>query len=252
MIPVPNGYARLEHEGADVVVLADCTTAVREVLRQGTLYAWGEAHPERRVFAGRVPAYAVPLPYGGPVVVVRHVQHGGLLASLTRDLFLAPTRAPYELGISLLMHHLGIATPRVAGYAVYRAAPLVRRADVMTIEIAGGLDLGKALIDADDAARQALLPLVASLMRALARAGAWHPDLNVKNILLAPDAAGTTRAHVLDVDRVRLVPPGDPHVAAANFDRLARSARKWRALHGAGFDEAELSTLRELIQHPAA
>ncbi len=68
----------------------------------------------------------------------------------------------------------------------------------------------------------------AALLGALTQAGAWHPDLNVKNILLVPDDAGELHPAVLDVDRVRFVPPGDPDVGAQNLGRLDRSIRKLR------------------------
>jgi hypothetical protein len=59
------------------------------------------------------------------------------------------------------------------------------------------------------------------LLAALTRAGAVHPDLNARNIVVA----GKT-AYVLDVDRVYFLPPDDPRVVARNRARLVRSARK--------------------------
>jgi 3-deoxy-D-manno-octulosonic acid kinase len=183
-------------------------------------------------------------------VVVRHSHHGGLLAPLRGDLFFPPTRAPYELLVSYVLSAAGVRTPPVMAIAVYRAGVLLRRSDVVTLEVPGR-DLGAALIEGDPSSRASWIGSIGQLVRALADAGAWHPDLNVKNILLVPDEAGGERAFVLDVDRIQFAPPGDPNVMGANLDRLERSVRKWRARHGGGFDDRELLRLREIASAPA-
>ena len=83
-------YCRLNLPRVDAVAMVALADPVREILQTGTIYAHAESHPSRRSLAGRGPAYAIPL--GPERAVVRHVRHGGLLASLTSDLFLAPTR----------------------------------------------------------------------------------------------------------------------------------------------------------------
>jgi 3-deoxy-D-manno-octulosonic acid kinase len=211
-------------------VLREAAGAVDDVLRGGTLYDFAAGHPEARPLMGRAPAYAVPLPGGAGRVVVRHSRHGGLLAPLTGDRFLAPTRAPRELATALRLAHAGVPTPELVAYALYPAGPLLRTADVATREVEGGRDLAAALagdlagLGADSTT--AALTAVAELLRHLAAAGARHPDLNVKNILLGPARAGAPRAYVLDVDRVTFEAPHSPRLAAANFARLARSLRK--------------------------
>jgi hypothetical protein len=62
----------------------------------------------------------------------------------------------------------------------------------------------------------------------LAAAGAQHPDLNLKNVLISSRDDGYS-AYLLDVDRVAFHVPGDPMVARANLDRLLHSLRKWSA-----------------------
>lgn len=251
--PVPQGYVRLDLPHADVVVHQRLADATRAALAGGaTLYAWAEAHPAHRQLHGRLPAHAAPLGDDAPRVVVRHSHHGGALAPLLRDLFLPPTRAPIELATSILLARAGVPTPPVAGYAVYKAGPLLRRADVMTVELPGD-DLGAALrAVTTDQERDRLVSPVAALLGALTQAGAWHPDLNVKNILLVPDDAGELQPAVLDIDRVRFVPPGDPNLRDANYQRLIRSVAKWKGLHGAGFTDDNLRDLRErLLQDEA-
>lgn len=243
---------RLPHAGAEVVAHHKLADAVATTLASGTLYDWARGHPQRRVLQGRLPVYAAPLPNDGPRVVVRHAHHGGRLAPLLGDRFLPPTRAPAELVTSLILAHAGVPTPPVVAYAVYRAGPLLRRADVMSVELPGQ-DLGAALLAAsNDAEQSALVTPVATLLGALTQAGAWHPDLNVKNILLIPDDGGALHPAVLDVDRVQFVPPGDPNLRDANFQRLDRSVAKWRRLHGAGFSDRAMREIRDrLVQDEA-
>ncbi len=90
-----------------------------------------------------------------------------------------------------------------------------------------------------------ILVAMARLLRALAQAGAWHADLNLKNIYIAGNGADLT-AYLLDVDRVTF--PGGRDIASRNFKRLARSARKWRVRWGLDFDEDSLSRLAVLAE----
>lgn len=247
--PPPEGYVRLDDTRSVVVVHRSVADSVRTALDagDGSLYTWAAGHAELRELQGRLPAYAVPLPGGAARVVVRRSHHGGMLARVLGDRFLPPTRAPRELATSLLLARSGVPTPPVAAYAIAPAGPLLKHVDVLTLELPG-TDLGESLqaMPTSAARRELLLP-VAALLGALSRAGAWHPDLNVKNILLTRDESGQLQPAVLDVDRVRFVPPGNPKLRDANLQRLARSVRKWRTTRGVGFDDAELAELREMV-----
>jgi hypothetical protein len=178
-------------------------------------------------------------------VVVRHNRHGGLFAPVTRDLFVTPTRAPYELAVSMRLIALGVRTPDVLMYGVHRVAPLIRRSDVVTREITGGRDLSTYMLpSASGPEREQAWRAARELVLSLNDAGARHHDLNVKNILLAPSRRGLA-AWVLDVDRVDFGERDSVAVRRGNAERLLRSARKWRELHGALFDERELARLLE-------
>ena len=246
---MPAGYVRLDDPRADVVVHQSLADAVRAALEagRGSLYAWAAGHADRRELQGRVTVYSVPLPGEAPRVVVRRSHHGGQVARFLGDLFFPPTRAPRELVTSLYLAQAGVPTPPVAAYAVTRAGVLFRRADVVTVELPG-IDLGTMLVGATtEQARRELLPPVAALLGVLTQAGAWHPDLNVKNVLLLRNESGELHPAVLDIDRVRFVPPGGPSLREANLQRLARSNRKWRGQRGAGFEDREIQELREML-----
>jgi hypothetical protein len=70
----------------------------------------------------------------------------------------------------------------------------------------------------------------------LRRAGAYHPDLNLKNIFIRETNNGPV-AYVLDVDRIEFGEPGSLDVAERNLRRLVQSTRKWRAKWGLDIDE---------------
>ena len=237
-IPPPSGYRRFLIRGAEVVSHSDVLDAVRTALASGSLYDYASHHPKARALSGRAVAYAVPLPDGARVVV-RHNRHGGLFGPVTGDVFLAPTRAPYELDVALRLEKLGVATPQVLAYAIYQAGAVLRRSDVLTREVPNSRDLSEILVRSDERLRVAALSAAASLVGKLASVGARHHDLNVKNVLLTDSAEGP-RALILDVDRVTFHAPGDVTVLERNLERFVRSARKWRERGGAKITDEEL------------
>lgn len=240
---LPAGYVRVASGRYASVVRVEHRADAEAMLAEGTLYEAAARDLAALRYVGRGVAYAIALPITGARVVVRHNRHGGLFARLTRDFFLPPTRAPYELAVSLRLAALGVRTPDVLMYGVHRVAPLVRRSDVVTREIVGGRDLATFMMpDALPLERSQAWTAARELVLALNAAGARHHDLNVKNILIAPGERGLD-AWVLDVDRVDFGEPGSEPVRQGNSARLLRSARKWRALHGAVFDERELAPL---------
>jgi 3-deoxy-D-manno-octulosonic acid kinase len=250
MTQAPAGYTRFLQGGADVVALGACAEAVRRALGARSLYDYAASHPGRRELRGRGVAYAVPLPDGETRVVVRHSRHGGLLAPVTGDRFFPPTRAPHELRAALRLAEAHVATPEVIAYATYPAGAVFRRSDVATREVVGGRDLGDVLARAADGeARSEALRATAGLLRALERAGARHPDLNVTNVLIVATDGLPARALVLDVDRVVFGERGDARIGAANVRRLLRSARKLRANGRITIGDDELTRLAEAAGH---
>jgi 3-deoxy-D-manno-octulosonic acid kinase len=248
----PAGYERLIGNRIEAVGLSTLATPLVEALREGSFYEYGAHHPRSRTLAGRGVAYAVPLPDETTRVVVRRSRHGGLLAPITGERFLGRTRAPRELATALRLARLGVPTPELVAYATYPAGALTRRADVVTRYVANSADLAAAIAAASsEAEKRSILMAVARLVAALTAAGARHPDLNIKNILIAPDENGDCQALVLDVDRIWFDAPGAPRVTTRNLQRLARSARKWRRLHALPLTEADLLWLAAAVDDRA-
>jgi hypothetical protein len=226
-------------------VRADHRADAETMLAEGTLYEAAARDLAARRHVGRGVAYAISLPASGTRAVVRHNRHGGLFAFVTGDVFLPPTRAPYELAVSLRLTALGVRTPAVLMYGVERRALLLRRSDVVTREIVDGHDLATFMMrDVPAPERAEAWAAARELVFALNAAGARHHDLNVKNILIAPGDRGLA-AWALDVDRIDFGEPGSRAVRRGNAARLLRSARKWHDLKGALFDERELTVLLE-------
>lgn len=239
---VPAGYVALARGDARALVRADAAAAVAAALATGTLHDFA-ARRATRMLHGRAPAFATALA-DGVRVVVRHNTHGGALARLTGDRFLAPTRAPLELATSLRLLAGGVSTPPVVAIVRYAAGGPFERADVATEEIRDAADLAHVM-QQEPALHAAAAHATGALLDALARVGARHADINIKNVLLQRHG-GDLRAYVLDVDRVSFHSPGNATVRARNWARFERSARKWRERHGAPITAEWLDAVREV------
>ncbi|HLV26635.1 MAG TPA: lipopolysaccharide kinase InaA family protein [Gemmatimonadales bacterium] len=242
MSGVPAGYKRIVLASETCAVVREAEASdVEQILQTRTLHEWAGTRDDRRALQGRAIAWAVTLP-GGTPVVVRHSEHGGMLAPLTGDRFLAPTRAPHELSTALWLESAGVPTPQIVAYAVYPAGPLVRRSDVASEEVRNARDLGHYCVDGGSALDEAL-ELTTVLLESMDRAGVHHPDMNVKNVLIG-NRAGQRIAWLLDVDRVRRVKPGAG--MRANVQRLTRSMRRWNQRFDARVSAEQIGRISRL------
>jgi hypothetical protein len=244
------GYARIDVNGTRGLVVEQCHGAIQWILSSETLYEYAARQPDVRSFKGRAPAYAISLGDCANVVV-RHSMRGGALARTGSDLFFPPTRGLRELVNSLRLRLAGVPTPEVIAVVSYRAGPLLRRSDIATREIPESHDLAVVLGEmprGDD--RDSCLRATGRLLGSMARAGAHHPDLNARNVLITWDVTDGARAHVLDVDRIRFHVPGDPMVARANMDRLGRSLRKLRDQSVIQVEDDEIELIRTTSEAP--
>lgn len=246
--PTPAGYDRLSVNDRLAIACHWAAPAIRDLLANSTLHDWAAAQRDHEPMRGRGINYGVILPAGvesgaATHIVVRRNRHGGLLGPVTGEYFRAPTRAPLELSNSLRLIMAGVNTPEVIAYALYPAFMNLVRCDVVTRRLPEGGDFPEMWIKADSSGRDYLLTGVASLLKSLVKAGAWHADLNLKNIYIATHGPDIV-PYVLDVDCVSF--PGCTDIAVRNFNRLARSARKWRNKWGLDFDEKTLERLAAL------
>lgn len=243
-------YESFQLPGTYVIAKSTCGPALREVLSAEPLYEFAARQPEARQFSGRAPVFAISLPGGCGQVVVRHATRGGFMSRVSKDVFLRPTRGLRELLNSLRLRALGVSTPEVVACVTYHAGWMLRRSDIATAEIVGSHDLSAVLTSfREPEHRDMAISAAIKLLRALTGAGAYHKDLNLKNIVLTSADGSELEAHVLDVDRVRFTVRGSPLVAKANLGRLLRSLRKWRDLNALPFTEDEARRLtREALE----
>jgi len=246
----PAGYTRVREQGAIIVARDDALAGVLAAYRAApaearSLHGFASRVHNARRFQGRDVAYGITLPQTEIAVVVRHNRHGGLLRSITGDVFAGGSRTELELVIARGLTKLGITTPEVVAYGLYPAFAGFVRSDVLTAEIPDSEDLGDLLLRTapESEARQRAWDAAARLLRRLRSAQVRHHDLNVKNMLLRDTHDGVYASYLLDVDRVEF---GCNRSAAArgNLARLIRSVEKWRDARGAKITAEEIETLR--------
>jgi 3-deoxy-D-manno-octulosonic acid kinase len=222
----------------------------------GTLSAAAAAHPSSERLRGRGVVWVVPSPVEtGDWWVVRHYHRGGAVAGVLDDRYLRLGRprpfAEYRIGRAL--EALGVPTPRHVGAAWYPAGPFYR-GDLVTVRVPDSRDLAAVLFpgrgieaaglessDPGGAREPGPLPVdpvmameaAGRLIRHLHDEGVAHPDLNVKNVLLAgTDATDPPRALVIDLDRARLRQTLSEGSRRRMLERFWRSVRKWEEATG--------------------
>ena len=243
----PPGYSRFRVREALVVARDDVADGIREAMHDvRTLHDWAATVPGARAYRGRATAWGTRLPITGMDVVVRHAQHGGALAALTGDRFLMPSRAPWELEVSLRLRAAGVPTPELVAYVLYPAGPGLCRVDVATRRLPDGGDFPTMWQKANSTSRDRIIEATAALVRSLGAAGAHHADLNVKNVYLAGEGSSWC-AYALDVDRVRFFPSDDYRARQLTLARLVRSMEKSRTQFGLVIDDIAIATLTRLV-----
>jgi len=249
-VNLPDGYRSTTGRDAWGFASDGAAEWLAELLASGrTLHAWAGAHPQRRPLAGRGRIWAVPAPAPGPTGtggwVVRHYHRGGVMARFLHDRYARAggSRPLAELRASLETSRRRIATPAVVAGAVYPAGAFYR-ADLVTEEIPGGVDLAGVLFGGRGAALPPpdALAAAGTLVRSLAEAGVRHRDLNAGNIVLQAGAAGL-RAWVVDLDGC-VVGRASTAAAGAMRRRLERSLRKLGARTGRPLETDAWDALR--------
>ena len=237
----------------------------------GTLEAAAAAHPGSELLAGRGRVYSVPAPIrtveapsaagdrgaadGGPWAdgerwVVRHYHRGGAVAPILGDRYLrwGTPRPIRELEVGRQVEARGVPTPAHLAAAVYPSG-IWYRGDLVTRHVPDSRDLAAVLFpggslqgpptgdgsrpeDTTDQA-QAAMEAAGRLFRQIHEAGIDHPDLNLKNILIAGTGPALV-ALVLDLDGARVgdgSPVGD-RARRRMIARFWRSGRKWERATG--------------------
>lgn len=158
--------------------------------------------------------------------LLRHYYRGGLMARISRDLFLAQpvedSRAMAEFTLLRALRQRGLPVPRACA-ALYRSLGPFYRADIVVEQIPDAMDVA-ALLHTVRPLRDAEWHRLGEAVRELHDAQVFHSDLNCHNLML--DAQG--KAWIVDFDKCAFR-AGDAW-KRANLHRLLRSLRKERRL----------------------
>lgn len=179
---------------------------------------------------------------GGESAVVRRYRRGGMMRHVNAERYFRGHRALEELRVTETARQHGVVVPEVLA-AGERRNGIGYVALFATGFITGAAGLEQVLRE-DSASGDTLQVLRATggQIGAMHEAGIAHPDLNLRNVLVARRADDTAQCvHLIDFDRARLFgAPVSRALRARDLKRLARSAAKlgvplgpsqWRALH---------------------
>lgn len=170
--------------------------------------------------------------YADTPMVLRHYWRGGIVARFARDVYVWTgrdrTRAFREWRLMAELRHRGLPVPTpVAARAIRSGAGY--RADLITATIPGARPLDECIHTGTIA--DTTWQRIGVAIRQCHEAGAFHADLNVRNILI--DAASAP--WLIDWDQGWLRTP-DARWQQANLDRLRRSVAKDPVVEAAAQD----------------
>lgn len=183
-------------------------------------------------YAGRGRLQRLSLgPMGDSCALVRHYHRGGVFRNVLRDCYLGRRRFLQEVRVSEWARRQGVPTAEVLALRSERRRLCFYQADLVTREIGGSEDLDRYLkslrVRGEQAGRRRkdVRRSVALLLQRMHRAGLYHADLNLKNILVQFGESGV-KSYVIDLDRARVIQPLRSRMRIRNLLRLYRSLEK--------------------------
>ncbi|HEU4452258.1 MAG TPA: lipopolysaccharide kinase InaA family protein [Longimicrobium sp.] len=193
------------------------------------------------VAGGREEHPVVELP-DGRRAVIRRYRRGGMVRHFNRDLYFGGNRAFDELRATEHARAGGVRVPLVIAAMERPARVAGYRARLATVLVPDACDAAAFLAVAPDAGeRREVLREAGRQIGLMHEAGVAHPDVNLRNLLVAEEGGART-VYLLDFDRARVL--GEPLSRTRrerDLRRLARSARKL----GAPIDPDDWAALRD-------
>jgi 3-deoxy-D-manno-octulosonic acid kinase len=178
---------------------------------------------------GRMPHPSIPL-MDEKRAVLRQYSHGGLLRAITDNLYLFGSRSFRELVITEEIRSRGIPTIQSIGAIHHRIFSPFYQAYFLSLEVPHAKDLTQYFqeIGAQPSPENLLqkrktIRSVGFLIRQFHKAGFYHGDLQLKNILFAGD-----QILLIDFDRSYRKPTLPIQKMIKNLLRLNRSVEKWK------------------------
>lgn len=173
------------------------------------------------------------LDVAGKKLACRKYTHGGLFRAFTRDVFLSARRSAEEAEVMLLLKRSGF--PVVTPFAtITELGTLRKRLYLCTLFEEGAMNLLDYLKRSGTKARLRAAQRFGELLWGLEKAGIYHPDLHLKNVVFTPDG----NMLFLDFDRASKRSIGQKD-AESMFWRLARYIDKMQRQGELRVDERE-------------
>ncbi len=158
-----------------------------------------------------------------PDLVVRTLTHGGMVRRLTGSRFLGIGRSLRELKVSVFLISRNILTPEIMAVR-YMKKGIFSYIEVVSRMVPGAVDL-LAYLEKPSGDGLALLRQTGRLVCEIHRAGVYHTDLHVKNILLDRDKA----PWIIDLDNAYRFSNLPTLLKRRNISRFLHSLEKWEA-----------------------
>jgi 3-deoxy-D-manno-octulosonic acid kinase len=220
---VPPDFELLRFPGLRIVVRRGYEPALEplgflggEVAAVGSSVGGREAHPIVELSSGER-------------ILVRRFRRGGLLRHLNRGRYFFGHRAFDEARVTEWAGRYGVRVPVVIG-ALERGARPGYTASLATRWIPGASELIEWLRDRDPAEHCTVLRAAGREIGRMHEAGVSHPDLNLRNLLVAETAGPSDQIYIVDFDRAKLRSgPVPPARRRRDLLRLRRSADKLAA-----------------------
>jgi serine/threonine protein kinase len=182
-------------------------------------------------FKGRTLHPSIPLE-DGKRMVLRQYSHGGLLRTITGNLYFFGARSFRELALTEEIRSCGISTISPIGAIHHRIFFLFYQDYFLSLEVPNAIDLIQYFQEMrarptreNLSSKRKTIRSAGLLIRQFHQAGFFHGDLQLKNILIAGD-----QLLLIDFDHSYRRPNLSVRKRMRNLLRLNRSAEKWKQL----------------------
>jgi tRNA A-37 threonylcarbamoyl transferase component Bud32 len=230
-IQVPHSFSLIEKGNVSLLLKEEYKNFL---LQQGIddIKAFLKKIPQTsRILKGRILHPSLPLG-NGKRMVLRQYFHGGLLRAMTGSLYLFGSRSFRELSMTEEIRSCGIPTIQSIGAIHHRIFSPFYQAYFLSLEIPHAKDLtqyfqkmGSPPSQENLFQKRKTIRSAGFLIRQFHKAGFFHGDLQLKNILVAGD-----QILLIDFDRSYRKPTLPVQEMMKNLLRLNRSVEKWNRL----------------------